>query len=109
MTLELAQYQTRGPEVLFLGFHPPLYFRFREGPSLPGSPRGPAGKDSFSMASANPNLALNPQEDVKFQKILTQAKQLAKKVSGRAFWPSGGGGVGDCGSSRETEAGRESV
>ncbi|KAK7811938.1 hypothetical protein U0070_006991 [Myodes glareolus] len=66
-------------QVLLLRFHPPLYFRFREGPSLPESPRGPAGKDSFNMASAKPSLALNPQEDVKFQKILTEAKQLAKK------------------------------
>ncbi|KAM7334900.1 hypothetical protein ACRRTK_005377 [Alexandromys fortis] len=31
------------------------------------------------MAPAPPTLALNPQEDEKFQKVLTQAKQLAKK------------------------------
>ncbi|XP_005348333.1 MKI67 FHA domain-interacting nucleolar phosphoprotein [Microtus ochrogaster] len=31
------------------------------------------------MAPAQPTLALNPQEDDKFQKVLTQAKQLAKK------------------------------
>ena len=31
------------------------------------------------MAPAQPTLALNPQEDEKFQKVLTQAKQLAKK------------------------------
>ncbi|XP_049985336.1 MKI67 FHA domain-interacting nucleolar phosphoprotein [Alexandromys fortis] len=31
------------------------------------------------MAPAPPTLALNPQEDEKFQKVLTQAKQLSKK------------------------------
>lgn len=59
---------------------------------------------------SEPSLALNPLEDSKFQEQLTQIQQRAKKVSGGAAGLHGepsSDGLGDCGSSQETEAGRD--